>query len=344
MHLQSWSSQKRSVCEKMNILYTINNSYVPQVAAAITSVCENNKGIDKIHFYIMSLQISKEEEKRLTEYVHVFSNQEHERTLEFIELEDIRKHFDFSFDITGWNPIVLARLLLDKLLPDNLHRIIYLDGDTIVRKSLLELWQTDMGNCSIGACMEPTCSLNRKADMGLSGFPYYNAGVLLIDLDNWKLNGTGKEIIDYYQAHDGKLFANDQDAINGSQKGKIHTLPFTYNYHNTYDIYNYRLLKKNCDYAIPSRKEVIDTKEDPCIIHFMGEDRPWREGNRHRFREDYFRYLDMTPWKGKGVETGWKLYFFCWDIFNFIMKPFPILRCHIINSLIPIVLNIRSKK
>jgi lipopolysaccharide biosynthesis glycosyltransferase len=28
---------------------------------------------------------------------------------------------------------VLARLLLDKLLPEDIHRIIYLDGDTIVR-------------------------------------------------------------------------------------------------------------------------------------------------------------------------------------------------------------------
>ena len=328
----------------MNILYTINNAYVPQAAAAITSVCENNKGMDEIHFYIMSLKVLEEEEKRLTEYVRSLSDSEHERTIEFIELEDISKYFDFSFDTSGWNPIVLARLLLDKLLPKNLHRILYLDGDTMVRKSLQELWQTDMGTCSIGACMEPTCSLKRKAEMGLSGIPYHNAGVLLIDLDNWKANETGKEIIDYYQAHDGKLFANDQDAINGSQKGKIYTLPFTYNYHNTYDLYKYRLLKKNCDYSVPGPKDVLNTKKDPCIIHFLGEDRPWRKGSRHRFRDEYLEYLDKTPWKGKGMETGWRLYFFFWYVFNFIMKPFPVLRLYIINSLVPVVLKIKAKK
>ena len=38
----------------MNILYTFNDKFVPQVAAAITSVCENNKNVFEIHFYPVS--------------------------------------------------------------------------------------------------------------------------------------------------------------------------------------------------------------------------------------------------------------------------------------------------
>jgi lipopolysaccharide biosynthesis glycosyltransferase len=237
---------------------------------------------------------------------------------------------------------VLARLLLDKLLPEDIHRIIYLDGDTIVRGDLNDLWNTEMGEKSIGACMEPTCSRKRKAYLGLKNIPYYNAGVLLIDLDNWRKNGTGKEIIDYYRAHDGRLFANDQDAINGSQKEKILSLSITYNYHNTYDIYRYRLLKKNCDYPVPEKAEVNRIKENPCIVHFLGEERPWRLGNKHRFSGDYIRYLDMTPWKGQNLEDGWKTYFTCWNIFNTVLKPFPMLRCNIINHLIPFVLKLKG--
>ena len=47
----------------MNILYTFNDKFVPQVAAAITSVCENNKNVFEIHFYLMSLNVSQENEK-----------------------------------------------------------------------------------------------------------------------------------------------------------------------------------------------------------------------------------------------------------------------------------------
>ena len=51
----------------------------------------------------------------------------------------------------------------------------------------------------------------------------------------------------------------------------------------------------------------------------------------------------MTPWKGENYEDGWKLYFVCWYIFNFCMKPFPHLRYKIIDSLIPVFLNHRAK-
>lgn len=327
----------------MNILYTINANFVPQVAAAITSVCENNKQAEELHFFIMSLQVSKENEEKLTEYVKSFSSDHHSCSIDFIELEDIKKHFSFSFDTTGWNPIVLARLLLEQLIPKEVERIIYLDGDTIVRGDLTKLWETDMGEKAIGACMEPTCSLKRKEEMGLKNLPYHNAGVLLIDLKNWRKNGTGKEILDYYEAHNGRLFANDQDAINGSQKDRIHTLSMTYNYHNTYDIYCYRLLQKNCDYPVPSKDEVRRIKKDPCIIHFLGEERPWRVGNHHRFRDDYLKYLNQSPWAGQNLENGWKRYFICWDIFNFVMKPFPVIRCHVINTLVPMILKRKSK-
>lgn len=326
----------------MNILYTINGGFVPQVAAAITSICENNKIVDEIHFYIMSLQIPEKLEQKLEEYVKTYDKPGATRDVTYIELGDMQNHFDFEIDTTAWNPIVLARLLLDELLPEDLHRIIYMDGDTIVRGNLTELWNTDMGDSSVGACMEPTCSLKRKAEMGLKNLPYHNAGVLLVDLDNWRKNETGKEIIDYYRANDGKLYANDQDAINGSLKNRIKTLSMTYNYHNTYDIYRYRLLKKNCDYPIPSKEEVKKVIDNPCIIHFLGEERPWRKGNKHRFGKEYIEYLDMTPWKGQNIEEGWGTYFMCWNIFNFVMKPFPVTRCHIINSLVPMILKHKS--
>lgn len=323
----------------MNILYTFNDMFVPQVAAAITSVCENNKDIDEIHFYLMSLNVSEENEKKLEEYIGKYN-----RKTTFIELGDMQEHFDFEINTSGWNPIVLARLLLDKLLPNNLERILYLDGDTIVRGSLKELWNTEMGEHTIAASLEPTYDKDRKASIGMKGYPYYNAGVLLIDLNNWRNQKIGDKIISFYKEHEGRLFSNDQDAINGSQKGNILTLSPKYNYYNIYDQYPYSFLNKLCDYDYLDKTVVQDAKKDPVIIHYLGEERPWRVGNHHRFRKDYEMYLKMTPWMGMNYEEGWKMYFVCWDIFNTLTKPFPSLRYKIINALIPAFLNYRAKK
>ena len=38
----------------MNILYTLNDKFVPQVAGGICSICENNKDVDDINFYLIS--------------------------------------------------------------------------------------------------------------------------------------------------------------------------------------------------------------------------------------------------------------------------------------------------
>ena len=327
----------------MNIVYTTDRNFLPQTAAGLTSVCENNQEVSSVTFYILGLGLEEEDVKLLSDHLRGYETDGRTRKLVHIGIGDLASWFDFDFDTTGWNPIVLARLLMDRLLPDGLERVLYLDGDTIVRKDLSSLWETDMKGCALGACIEPTCSHKRKEALGLAGKPYFNAGVLLVDLGLWRRLGTGEEIIEYYRRNGGRLFANDQDAINGSQKGKIHSLSVTYNYHNTYDIYRYRLLEKNCDYPVPSREELARIRRDPCIVHFLGEERPWREGNTHRFRDEYLMYLEKTPFKGQSLEKGWRLYFLCWRVFNLVMKPFPMLRLEIINELIPLMLRLRKR-
>lgn len=325
----------------MNILYTFDNNFVPQVAAGMCSICENNKDIEELNFFVFSLKITDENKKKLDEFL----NNKYGRNITFIELDDLKKYFDFSFDTSGWNPIVLARLLLDRLLPKNVEKILYLDGDTIVRGSLKELWNSNLHENILGACVEPTFSKERRKALKHGNNPYFNAGVLLVDLNRWRKEKIGEQIISYYKKFNGKLFANDQDAINGTLVNKIENLSIRYNYANTFYIYPYRAIKKMMypNYFI-DKEDFENSNKFPVIIHYLGEERPWRLGNTHKFRDDYEKYLNLTPWKNMGFEDGWQLYFLCWKIFNFVIKPFPILRYRIINGLIPLFMNYRSKK
>lgn len=324
----------------MNILYTLNDKFVPQVSAGMCSICENNKDIKKIDFYLMSLNISKKNKKKLRE----FFTKKYSRDVYFIELDDLSSYFDFDFDTNGWNPIVLARLLLDKLLPKKMDRVLYLDGDTIVRGNLSDLYSMDMQDKTIAASIEPTIDKKRKHSLELDGLPYFNAGVLLVDLKNWRKKNVGNKIISYYKENDGKLFANDQDAINGSMKNDIIVLNPKYNYYNIFYQYSYKFLAKLCDFQYISKSEFEEAKNNPIIVHYLGEERPWRVGNRHKYKGDYIYYLSLTPWANQNIEQGWKLYFICWNTFNFLIKPFPMIRYKIINGLIPLFMKIRSKK
>lgn len=324
----------------MNILYTLNDKFVPQVAAGICSICENNKDLDNITFYLISKEITDENKNKLKEFAKKYN-----RELIVKELGDIKQYFDFEFDTTGWNSIVLARLLLDKFLPDDVEKILYLDGDTIVRGSLKDLWDTDIDEYVIGASIEPTVDRDRKKSLGLEFKPYYNAGVLLVNLKKWREKNAGKIILDYYKENDGKLFANDQDAINGSLNDDIYTLLPKYNFYNIFYQYSYKFLSKLMKPVEYIKKEEFDEcVKNPIIIHYLGEERPWREGNHHKYKKDYEKYLKLTPWSDTDYEKGWKTYFIFWYMFNFVTKPFPSLRYKIINSLIPTFMKIRSKQ
>lgn len=324
----------------MNILYTINDSYVPQLASAITSVCENNKETPHINFYVIGDHISEKNQKSLYTYTSNYG-----RNLTIIELERVEDYFDFEFDTSGWNKIVLARLLVDKLLPSNLERVLYLDGDTTVIGRLEELWKINMTGYLVAGVEEPTVSKERKEYLGLKNGRYINAGVLLINLTLWRELNATKKILDYYKAHGGKLFANDQDAINGSLKGQIYYLPPKYNFCNTFYYYPYTVICKMIS-PVPYIDQNLfeESYNNPIIIHFLGEERPWREGNFHKYRKYYTKYLHMTPWKDTQFELGWKTYFFFLKVFNLITKPFPMLRYRVIQYLIPRFIEFRAKK
>ena len=168
---------------------------------------------------------------------------------------------------------------------------------------------------------------------------------VLVNLKKWKQLNAGKVILDYYKKNNGKLFANDQDAINGSLSDNIYTLLPKYNFYNIFYQYSYYFLRKLMQPVEYIKKEAFEEcVENPIIIHYLGEERPWRLGNHHKYRDDYLKYLNKTPWENQGMERGWNLYFICWYIFNFLTKPFPTIRYKIINSLIPTFIKMRSKK
>ena len=323
----------------MHILYTLNDNFVPQVAAWICSICENNKW-EKICFHIISSWITESNQKELKKLAEKYDNK-----LFIYELKPLEEYFDFEFDTNWWNPIVLARLLVDKILPDNIDKLLYLDWDTIVRWNLNDLWYMDVWDKTIWMSIEPTEDKTRKDSLWLHDYPYCNAWVLLINMKRFREIWAWKTIINYYREHDGQLFANDQDAINASMKDEIYILPPKYNFYNIFWQYPYRFMKKlmwKVQYF--SKKEYMESVKNPVIIHYLWEERPWRAWNHHKYRDDYKKYLWMTYRKDTPDEKGWRLYFVCWYIFNFIMKPFPSLRYKIINYLIPKFMAYRKRQ
>lgn len=116
-----------------------------------------------------------------------------------------------------WTYMTLMRLVLPELIPDE-RMVLWLDVDTIVTDDISDLFEVDLGGCCIGAVREPPWSR--------PGRVYYNAGVLLMDLDAMRGDMCRRLI---QRINTVRMDFKDQDAINDVLKGQIHDMPAIWN-------------------------------------------------------------------------------------------------------------------
>src|ERR1700754_1405959 len=95
-----------------------------------------------------------------------------------------------------------------------------MDVDTLVLGDLGELFTLDLGGRVLAAAIEPSDptlgsprGLEHHAEVGLPpDLPYFNAGVLVIDLDRWRADEVGVRAVEHVRRWAPDRM--DQDALN----------------------------------------------------------------------------------------------------------------------------------
>ena len=127
--------------------------------------------------------------------------------------------------------VTYYRCMLADYLPASLHRVIYLDSDLLVTGSLAPFWQMPMQGAPVAAVVDAAADDHTRYKVLCypEADSYFNAGVLLIDLDWWRANNVGQRCIDYYRAHPERIRFNDQDLLNSLFHGQVCWAPLRYN-------------------------------------------------------------------------------------------------------------------
>src|SRR5690606_22778049 len=114
------------------------------------------------------------------------------------------------------------KLLAPGLLPSGAARVIVLDADVIVQSDLQPLWAAPMGDRLLLAvqdfgCPYVSCSfgIRRYRELGLEAdAPYFNSGVMLLDLERWRAEEMASRSLQYLDSHAAELRCHDQEALN----------------------------------------------------------------------------------------------------------------------------------
>ena len=215
----------------------------------------------------------------------------------FVNVEDsfLRK---FHFNQVLQLPLqTFYRLYAAELLPETVNRVLYLDCDIVVTGDLSQLWSVDLTDKAVAVVQDywsyatPDDNPNRLQYPVEAG--YFNAGVVLINLDWWRKNNAGAMFFAFIEKNHEIMDYLDQDVMNALLWDKKIYLPLTYNFQLLF-------LSKNLLNSLPSetKKEVLDTlHSQPVIIHFASCWKPWSVVYYGLpFRNLWIQYKKMSPW------------------------------------------------
>lgn len=312
----------------MNIVYASNDAYVPFLGISLLSLLKNNEKMDRINIFVLADGISEKNKGILNDMVIRYG-----REIIYIDLNEMEDFIPFHFDTFGFHPIVLSRLFLDVLLDKDVYRVLYLDCDTVIDDSLEELERMDFKQDYVAMVPELYMPAANKRIIGLTASdPYYNAGVILFNLDLIRKDHMRERFLKYYQERNGELLYNDQDIINYCCKGRIYRLSHAYNLSpNLVYFPRYFIKKLQPAYYCKNEQEYKSVLLKPSIIHYMGDERPWIRGNHNAYRKIFEKYRDMSPWKDLPMIEGQKLYMLCYHILNVLTKICPWFRMAFTN-------------
>ena len=243
----------------LHIALTFDDNFWAPAYALMRSICISTKRRKELVFHLLHLPLSVEHRADLEKIPAEFG-----ATLRFYDMAEMPQFDAFVARLPQggrWPKIVYARMLLPQLLPAEVERVIYLDCDMMVRAAIEELYGMDLGGQPLGAvrdALAPFIALRRDMTQNAGLFdgadPYFNSGMLVMDLNQWREMDLAAEISALEQRGVLSKLYFDQDLLNLIFRNRWFQLPWRW---NTID-------------AHPAHEAL-----DPAILHFTLKAKPW---------------------------------------------------------------------
>lgn len=275
----------------IHVACNIDGNYVKYCAVMLTSLLENNRD-SAIHVHVISSGLGDTDMATLSDIV----KGKYGQTLSFhfppaSLLEDCRVADGSYISVATY-----YRVFLGSILPEDVSKVIYLDCDLVVNGSIKEFWNTDISDVSLG-CVEDMWSGRPESYRRLSyssEYSYFNAGVLLVNLDRLRKTGFDARAMEYLRENSERLVLYDQDLLNALLHDDKKFVPYRWNVQDGF-LRRRRAERMPAESVSGLEKELLN----PVIIHYTGSKKPWHYKSVHPWKNLYFRYLDMTQWKGE---------------------------------------------
>lgn len=267
----------------VHVLFCTNSLFLQHAAVCIASLLANNRDVF-FDIVIVSQHDERLDEARLRSSVGQFPHCS-------LTFRQFRIPESLTLPLVPFAHYTLdayVRLWIGEFFPPDVRRVLYLDADIVTVDSIASLWKTDLDGALMAAVDIPgseqgVANLKMRMEDG-----YFNSGVLLIDLQEWRNRNATETVIAYIQKYPERILY-DQDALNACFYACTKRIPYKWNV--IWPFYREPI-------PLPlDRAEIERVRQEAVIIHFNGASKPWSYFCDHPRKAEYEKYLAMTAWR-----------------------------------------------
>ncbi len=276
----------------IDVALVTDRAFLPWCATTLRSAAEATEDAELLFHVLVTADVSQDERDRLRRAAAVGPAR-----AEFVELDDALLADLPSKGAAGGGRICWARTVLADVL-GHVERLIYLDGDVLVRRSLRPLWDALDGRpiAAVTNVTEPAMHAHLRS-LGIDDpRGYFNAGVLVIDLAAWRAESAGDELRRVATSRPVPWY--DQDALNVVFTGRWKRLSPVWNAMNS--VWGW---PEHAAVTFPA-EELEAARRDPAVVHFEGPHvvKPWHYLSTHPFKDEFRAVLARTPWADRPLD------------------------------------------
>ena len=276
----------------INIVCSTDNRFAPYCGVMLTSLFENNRK-SKLSVYVLVDELfSKCNRQKYLQLGKKYNQNLHIVTVD----KNLTEDFPINHSFYRITLPTYYRLMASRLLPDEVSKAIYLDGDLIVTGSLESMWAIDIEGKAIAGVRDAWMTFENNSFDHLEydrEQGYFNAGVVILNLDYWRQHHTESQLIDFIQKRHNNLPYMDQDVLNGVLHNNKVWLPERYN-----------LMTKNLmkaywvDYPDHYHNTLMEELRQVVIVHYCGKIKPWHyRYDGGPFHKEWEHYRRLSPYK-----------------------------------------------
>lgn len=285
--------------EAISVVLAADNYYVPYVSTLLGSVAETASADNFYDIAVFHRDITPQNQRLLIGELAAHDN----ITLRFCDMSG--RISELHWLETKWHISIETyfRLFIQEVMPEY-DKVLYLDGDMIVKRDIAEVFRENVDGYLLAACQDVDMAgvynstaveaentvhpeMREYIDETVqlkNPYDYFQAGVILFNLTEMRKAFSVADLLEVAASENWHYM--DQDILNHVAQGRVKYLDLKWNV--LYDREYSRIKDVISKAPVAIYNAYMASRTEPYIIHYGGNIKPWMRADSD-FATDYWR-------------------------------------------------------